>query len=230
MRAATGMRLGEPGWGWYWAFAWLAIPALCVAAPFVAAALGLYDLDLEFSGLRQMVVDAGGEQAFEQIPLESMVAIQLGTILIAPLLNAPFAFGEELGWRGYLLPRLLPLGQIRALLISGAIWGVWHAPAILLGHNYPGAPVLGTFMMIVFCVLMGIVLGWTRLVTGSVWPAVIGHAALNGSAGVTLLFFRAGYEPDTTLVGITGWSGWILPLLLVVYLFASRRLPVRSPA
>ena len=65
----------------------------------------------------------------------------------APLINTLLALGEELGWRGLLLPELLPLGQRRAILLSGVIWGFWHAPVILQGHNYPSQPVLGVFLM-----------------------------------------------------------------------------------
>jgi membrane protease YdiL (CAAX protease family) len=48
------------------------------------------------------------------------------------------AFGEEYGWRGYLLPRLLPLGEIRASLILGTVWALWHLPVLLAGVLYPG--------------------------------------------------------------------------------------------
>ncbi len=225
-RDFTGLRLGER-WGWYWAFAWLVMPLFCVAAPFVGSLFGVYELDLrEFSGFRELVVANAGEAAFDELSVQRLIALQLGAILIAPILNGVFTFGEEFGWRGYLLPKLLPLGQLRALLLSGVIWGVWHVPVILLGHNYPNAPVLGVLLMTLFCVLMGILLGWMRLATKSVWPAVIAHAALNGSAGATLLFYRSGSEPDPTLVGITGWTGWILPALVIAFLFATRRLPV----
>ena len=43
-----------------------------------------------------------------------------------------FTFGEEFGWRGYLLPRLAPLGGISAAIITGVIWGLWHTPVIVL--------------------------------------------------------------------------------------------------
>ena len=67
-----------------------------------------------------------------------LLAVFITTITIAPIFNTIPAFGEELGWRGYLLPKLLPLGETRALTISGIIWGLWHAPfVILLGFHYP---------------------------------------------------------------------------------------------
>ena len=66
---------------------------------------------------------------------------------------------------GYLLPKLLPPGQITAMLISLTIWGIWQAPAILQGHNYPDHPVLGVGMMIVFTVLTGMFFSWQHLKT-----------------------------------------------------------------
>src|SRR5436305_814196 len=75
-----------------------------------------------------------------------MISFPLQALLLTPL-----AFGEQWGWRGYLLPRLLPLGQWPALLLSGAIWGLWHAPVILLGYNYPQHPILGVLVMVGTC-------------------------------------------------------------------------------
>ncbi len=172
--------------------------------------------------------DPAGATAIEQIGIQTLVLIQPGTLLVAPLSNALPAFGEEWGWRGYLLPQLLPLGQWPALLISGVIWGLWHAPLILLGYNYPQYPLSGWLLMIVFCVLLGILLGWTRLATGSVWPAVIGHAAINGAAGMGTLFFAAGSSLDPAVIGVTGWTGWLLMLLIIGLLVLLRQLPVRA--
>lgn len=230
LRAATGLRLGKgQGWGWYWLFAWVGVALLVLAAPFVGALFGLYQLDLaEFSGFRSLLESAGAGAALEQMPIQTLVALQLVSVLIAPLINSLFAFGEEWGWRGYLLPRLLPLGQWPALLLSGAIWGLWHAPVILLGYNYPKHLATGWLLMVGMCVVWGVIFGWTRLATGSVWPAVIGHAALNGAGGAVNLFFREGSSFDTALVGVTGVTGWILPLLLILLLVATKQLPVRD--
>lgn len=61
-----------------------------------------------------------------------------------------FTFGEEFGWTGYLLPKLLPLGSWRAVGIYGVIWGLWHAPIVAGGFNYPGHPVAGILLMCAF--------------------------------------------------------------------------------
>jgi uncharacterized protein len=233
VRRTTGLRFGAKGsrWGLYWLFAWVGLPLFILAAPFVGALLGLYPLDIvEFSGFREVLEQAGAAATLDLLPIQILVAVQLAqAILISPLVNGAFTFGEEWGWRGYLLPKLLPLGQWPALIVSGAIWGLWHAPIIALGYNYPTNPTLGVFLMVIFCVIFGIILGWTRLATGSVWPAVIGHGALNGLAAMSLLMHRAGTEIDPAVVGITGWTGWILPVLFIVLLVVTRQLPVRNP-
>ena len=63
----------------------------------------------------------------------TFVGVPIGTML---------AFGEEFGWRGYLLPKLLPLGEVKAALIVGLIWGPWHLPVLIVGLNYPGQPII----------------------------------------------------------------------------------------
>ena len=63
----------------------------------------------------------------------TFVGVPIGTLL---------AFGEEFGWRGYLLPKLLPLGEVKAALIVGLIWAPWHLPVLIVGLNYPGQPII----------------------------------------------------------------------------------------
>jgi len=201
-----------------------------VVSPFVSALFGVYDLDLSLSGFRALLNAAGAGAALANVSLWPIAIAQLGVALvIGPILNAIPVFGEEWGWRGYLLPQLLSLGQWPALIISGVIWGLWHAPIILLGYNYPTNPALGVVMMTAFCVLVGIILGWTRLATGSVWPAVIGHGSINAFGGAIALFVREGATVDTiwaTALGITGWPLWVAVIAILVL---SRQLPVADP-
>lgn len=229
----TGLWLGPKGsgWGWYWCFSWTVILGFGLIAPFVAAGLGRFTLDItDFSGFRGGLVAAGvPDVVLREVPVKVIAWAQIVALPLGPLCNSPFALGEEYGWRGYLLPQLLPLGQWRALLLSGVIWGAWHAPVIARGYNYPGHPIAGVFMMIALCIILGILLGWTRLATGSVWPAVIGHGATNASAGAIILFSKAGTARDATIVGLTGWTGWLLPIVCILLLVGIRKLPVKNP-
>ena len=120
--------------------------------------------------------------------------ILLTQALVASVtLNAALALGEETGWRGYLLPALLPLGRLPALLLTGLIWAVWHLPLILLGYEYPGAPRgLALLAFVVFCVGAGALLGWFRLRSNSILPAAVAHGAINAWAGVPTLLAAAG--------------------------------------
>ncbi|MER7667406.1 CPBP family intramembrane glutamic endopeptidase [Kitasatospora sp. NPDC096128] len=104
----------------------------------------------------------------------------IAPLALSALLSVPLYFGEELGWQGYLLPRLLRYGRTRGLLIGGAIWGAWHVPMTALGGSYPGHSVLlGIPVAVVTAMLLGTVIATVRLSTGSVWAAVAAHLSLN---------------------------------------------------
>jgi hypothetical protein len=81
--------------------------------------------------------------------------------------------------------------------------------------------------MISNCAIVGVILGWMRLATGSIWPAVLGHAGFNASVGAAYIFGRTGADYDQAQVTLAGWTGWILPLFFIALLVVTRRLPVR---
>jgi membrane protease YdiL (CAAX protease family) len=198
---------------------------LIVAALPIGAVLGLYSADLvNFSGFREVLAQQEAATGVAiPLPLGTIVALQLVNVLIGGVINTVPALGEELGWRGFLLPRLLPLGVVPAVLISGVIWGAWHAPLLLLGYNYPSAPGwLAVVMMCGMCTLVGAVFGWLRIRSQSVWPAALAHGTFNAAAGLALIFSSAGDAPNTTQATILGWSGWIVPLIVVVVLIATK--------
>lgn len=97
-------------------------------------------------------------------------------------------FGEEFGWRAYLTPKLeekMPFPA--AIIISGIIWGLWHAPLIVCGHNfgtdYIGYPYVGIILMCFSCVLLGLFLTSLVKATGSVFPSALGHITFNNTTG-----------------------------------------------
>ena len=137
--------------------------------------------------------------SFKEYPPMFMVGVSLTMISMA-LPQAFYCFGEEFGWRAYLYPKLEKLmGVPGAVIIGGIIWGVWHAPLTVEGHNfgtdYRGYPWLGVILMCIFCILIGAVLMWLTKKTGSVYPAAIAHAVNNG-ANLTPLF--ANDYPENT--------------------------------
>jgi membrane protease YdiL (CAAX protease family) len=203
-------------------WAWLLPLALTLVTAALTLLLKLGTLDLEFTQIRQMMAQTPGGT---EVSALTVVATQVFAALsFAPLINMLFALGEELGWRAYLLPELMPLGQWKAIGLSGAIWGLWHAPAILQGHNYPTQPVWGVLFMIVFCILLGAILSWLYLRSRSPWAPALCHGAFNAIAGLPLLFLTGvDISFGGTLASITGW----LPLgLFVGWLAYTRRLPV----
>ena len=103
------------------------------------------------------------------------------------LIMAFNTFGEEYGWRAYMNPKLLNLtNKPVTIIVGGILWGVWHAPLTVVGHNfgtdYPGFPWLGIVLMSAFCILTGMFLMWLTLKTGSIYPAAIAHSANNNGA------------------------------------------------
>jgi membrane protease YdiL (CAAX protease family) len=235
VREVTGLRLGVPWRTWllYCALGLFGITIINVASPFVGALFGQFPLDLKnFSELRVIILhNPGGARLLRQVPIQTLAWLTIVTLPLQSLFLIPFTFGEEYGWRGYLLPKLLPLGQWPALLLTGAIWGVWHAPLLLIGWNYPKHHLLGVLLFTIALTIMGTLIGWTRLATGSVWPAVIAHAALDQNEVLrgVLVLLKAGAPFDTATATVDGWTGWIVPLLLIAVLVLTKRLPVRNP-
>lgn len=106
------------------------------------------------------------------------------------------AFGEEFGWRAYMMPKLRSLmGRYPALIVGGVIWGLWHAPLTCIGHNfgtdYPGFPYVGIIIMCLYCILLGGILTYVTEKTGSVWPAAFLHGVNNASPSILAAFMNA---------------------------------------
>jgi membrane protease YdiL (CAAX protease family) len=210
--------------GWpYWLAAWFLPGLLSLLGLAVFFLLFPRHYDPSLGTLRQMIASRAPEGVdVEGIQLWAIVAVQVvQAMLISPPINGLATFGEEFGWRGYLQPKLMPLGGRRAMAWMGLIWGVWHWPAILMGHNYgvdyPGVPWLGPLAMVWFTLVLGIFVGWLTLKARSVWPAVIGHAAVNGMANLGLIFSQN--QPNPLLgpapVGLIGGIGFTIVALLI---------------
>lgn len=192
--AGLGLRrLGLPAWP----FALLVPPvlvALVTAACVATGAVGLLP-------------------AAERPPLLSLPLMFVAGVAITLLLS----LGEEVGWRGLLLPRLLPLGLWPAMLLTGFLHGAWHLPLILLTPHYHGAGspwlIVPGFMAVL--TLAGVIYGYVRLSTGSLWPAVLMHSAINVSlaraAAITL-------PSDAAMADYLGGESGIFTILALLAL------------
>jgi membrane protease YdiL (CAAX protease family) len=134
-------------------------------------------------------------------------------------INALFAFGEEIGWRGWLERELQTLGFWRANLIVGILWGMWHAPIILVGHNYPNHPVQGVFLFVVICIGLAPLHSQARRSAKSVWAAAMMHGTLNASAGVSALVVAG----SDLMVGVAGLAGLLALAVANGLLWLARR-------
>ena len=153
-------------------------------------------------------------------------ALQAVLMCVAPLLNLIPCFGEEWGWRGYLLPKVAQrMKFLPSVLLTGFIWGIWHAPIIVAGHNYgmgyPGYPWAGVAAMCVFCIVVGTLFSYITLKTKSCWPAVLAHGMLNGTAAVGVLFLANPMVYDRFVgpapTGIIGASAYIVVAVWIMY-------------
>lgn len=117
------------------------------------------------------------------IPVLAAAGVVQG-LMAGLTINALFAFGEEYGWRGVLSDLLAPLGRVRATLLVGVLWGFWHAPIIMLGHNYGSAWVGGIFVMVLWTTPLAFLLDWARRRAGTVLAPSMAHGAYNGVIGL----------------------------------------------
>ncbi|WP_109210877.1 MULTISPECIES: type II CAAX endopeptidase family protein [Microbacterium] len=209
----------------------LVLPIVVVIATvLLAGAVGLVRLDLvEFSAFADQLA-AAAPAGTPLPPIGLLVAIQLAMIPVAAIINSALAFGEELGWRGWLQTALLPLGPWPALLITGAVWGLWHAPIILLGYNFARPDITGVLFMVGGCLAWGVLLGWLRLRSASLWPAVLAHGSLNAVGGLVLLLAASGAAPDLAIVGALGVVAWGVLAVVVVAIVLLRQFRAGMPA
>lgn len=213
--------------GWrYWLICWVAPILFTFAGMVIFFLLFPQYFDPSLSLAKTVMENSAaltGQPLPAMDPWVVVVAQTLTAFLVAPILNAIPILGEEFGWRAYLQPKLMPLGGRKAMVLMGIVWGLWHAPLIAMGHNYgtgyTGAPWLGILATIWIMFILGTFIGWAALRAGSVWPAVIGHGAFNGIAGI-YAFFTQG-NPNLLLgpsvAGVIG--SWALAVVaLIIFL------------
>ncbi len=160
------------------------------------------------------------------LPVHPIWLALLQGLIAGVTVNAVAAFGEELGWRGLLQRELGCLGFWKSSAIIGVIWGLWHAPLILQGHNYPQHPLAGVLMMTIFTLLLSPVFGYIRLKAKSVIAAAIMHGTLNGTYGLAIMVIKGGND---LTVGVTGLAGFVVLVCVNLGLVVYDRIFAKEP-
>ena len=213
---STGLLKFRINWTWLVA---LLLPLFAVALSVLISAL-MPGVRLHYGAgqvISQFNLDDATAAALEAQMSSISPALLIGSQVLSGLLagctiNAIFAFGEEYGWRNYLVSALEGTGFWKKALFIGFVWGIWHMPLILLGHNYPQHPVLGVGLMCVECILLGAIELYLVLKSGSVFPAAIFHGTINALTGLVLMLVEGGND---LTIGLTGIAGFITLMLII---------------
>ena len=205
--------------------AWFGPAVLTFAGMVIYFLLFPKNLDLSFSYFTAALESTGAPVETLPIPVGLLMAVQcIQALFLAPIMNFSTCFGEEWGWRGYLLPKISRhFSTVPTLLITGIIWGLWHAPMTIIGHNYGlgywGFPFTGIAMMCLFCIVLGIFLSYITLKTGSCIPAILAHGAINGIAAIGMYFTYDGGNPfigpaPTGIIGMIPFALAAIPMII----------------
>ncbi|CAM4183172.1 CPBP family intramembrane glutamic endopeptidase [Nocardia ninae] len=149
------------------------------------------------SGVRQWPLAVGGSVAVSVVATGLVVLLGYASftspgsdmwmnMLVLAITGPILAFAEEIGWRGYLLPRVMWLGERRAMLLVGVVWAAWHLPYILFTPYYhsEGNRLLTLSLFIGSVLAFSFFFGYLRLASDSVWPPVLAHFAHNWAFAV----------------------------------------------
>ena len=171
-----------------------------------------------------LAATAAGAAAPEPLPGAPGAARALNYLLLVAFYTFTFSLGEEVGWRGYLLPRLMAFGHRRGHLICGLAWAAFHYPVIFLSDLYrpDGNRLLGAGLFTLMVLPLSVVIGELRLRTDSLWVASLMHSAHNAFDEVVGSQVRMTAPLGPYLAGETGI------VTLLIYLAAALWLLHRS--
>ena len=194
LRQPTGIGWKVQGKRRFWLAAWFGPAVLTLLGAVLYFAVFPSRLDFSCSWL---VAAYGGEMDAQTLrsqlgvsTLSYLLQNGLFAVFLAPAINMFPALGEEVGWRGYMMPRLKErFGLLNGRLLGGVVWGVWHWPLMLLvgyeyGINYLGAPLLGLVVWCVVCFALNTLLDILYEKTESIWVPAIAHGAFNAIAAL----------------------------------------------
>jgi len=156
------------------------------------------------------------KEQMESKPILFFILAIIQSLFAGITINALAAFGEESGWRGFLLNEYKEKSFIEASIRIGLIWGVWHSPVVANGLNYPQHPQIGVFMMIIWCILLTFIFNYLRIKSKTVLSSAVIHGTLNAMAGFSILYIIGGND---ITVGITGLAGFLSLLIFNLIIF-----------
>lgn len=208
---------------WWFAVAWIVTPIIGFAAmgiallfPDVSYSPGMEGMFDRFESMLTPEQMNEMRESIKTMPIHPLWMGLLSGLIAGISINAIAGFGEELGWRGFLLRQFESKKFMRAALVIGVVWGIWHSPLILMGHNYPTYPVFGVLMMTIWCILLSPLFLYITIKAKSVIAAAIMHGSLNGTLGLSFMLVKGGNE---LLVGATGLAGFIALSLITLIFF-----------
>lgn len=165
-------------------------------------AIGLVAYGLSWmTGLTTFGVPESGRLASIANPELRFVAMLGFALTIGTVMSCISAFGEEVGWRGYMVPRLVQAQVPKPDVISGFVWCFWHVPLILWGGYATSAyPLLSAALFIASIMPVALLYFRWRMASGSVWPCVIAHGAWN-------VVIQGVFDPYTHGANAAIWTG-----------------------
>ncbi|MFT5723204.1 MAG: membrane protease YdiL (CAAX protease family) [Bacteroidia bacterium] len=221
------LRIGFKINSWFF-IAWLIMPVIAfgiigvsLLLPETSFSLEVSEMFARFESLMtpEQLEEVKGE--LESLPIHPVWLMLVQGLIAGFTINAVAGFGEELGWRGFLLREYADMKFWKASIYIGFIWGAWHAPLILQGHNYSAHPIIGVFMMIIWCILLTPLFNYITIKAKSVIATAIMHGTLNAVAGIAILLVTGGND---LTIGFTGLSGFVVLIvtLFVFYVYDKR--------
>lgn len=180
----VGFRIGNLK---YYLFAFLLVLFAVPVEIFLSLILGVAQYNEKFLTISQGAAQLGEDWkfallfGFKNLSLPFFILNNLLSMLVASIIGIIFAFGEELGWRGFLQNKLFSkMGMMPTVVLLGLIWGYWHLPANLLGYQSTASPKLNAiFLFPIFTICLSVIFAWFYIKSKSIFLVSFLHAANN---------------------------------------------------